>query len=70
MPKKKDKYRYERGDFGRFLPGEEVHRRLEAFLARTTPEERFPEAYKRAVANLERAGLIPPLDPKPDPHQT
>lgn len=70
MPKKKDKHRYEKGEFGRFLTREEREKRLNAFIARTTPQERFPEAYKRAVENLERAGLIPRLDPKPDPHQT
>jgi hypothetical protein len=71
MPKKKDKYRYERGDFGRFMPQEEVEKSLNEFLARTKPEDIFPEAYKRAVANLERAGLIPRLDDStPDQHQT
>lgn len=72
MPKKKDKIRYERGEFGSLLPLEEVERRFDAYLARTKPEERFPEAYKRAVKHiemLENERLAYP-GPTPDPHQT
>ena len=72
MSKKKDKYRYERGDFGRFLPQEEVDRMLDEFLARTKPEDIFPEAYKRFVEHiemLEREESNHP-NPKPDQHQT
>jgi hypothetical protein len=57
-------------DYGRLLPREEVYKILYEILATTKKEDLFPEAYRRAVSNLERAGLIPPENPTPDQHQT
>ena len=56
--------------YGPFLTEEEREKRLDDFLARTSDEDLFPEAYKRFISNLERAGLIPPLETTPDQHQT
>lgn len=57
-------------DYGRLLPREELYKILYEILATTKKEDLFPEGYKRAVRNLENAGLIQRLEPTPDPRQT
>jgi hypothetical protein len=53
MPKKRDKCRDEKGDFGQFLTDDERQKRIEAFLVRTKPEDRFPEKHERFVKHIE-----------------
>ena len=54
----KNKSNEEKDKWGANLTAAERNRIFSAWIARTKPEDMFPEAYKRAMESLKKAGLI------------